>query len=1053
MRLQAEATVASCPGRLLTTAALLLLSLPAAAQTTSGVGGQVVESGTDAPVAGARVVATSDGLQGQQTALTDDAGQFELPLLPVGTYALRVTRDGFQTSTLSGLAVKVEQPLRVRVALLQGDTGEVLEIRGQRPLLPVTRAQSGGVITRQQLSLIPYGRDSRGFEEAALAIPGVHKDAYGLQVNGSGSPESQWLLDGVNVTNPAFGIQGTRLIQDFVEEVEVKTAGYGAEFGRSTGGVVNVVTKSGGNEFHGSVFAHWSPVELARRRVGNLGEAISTQLSQAYNLDGGAELGGPLVRDRLWFFVGFAPQVVARNWDRIISARLENGGSGAPSLDGAGNPLQVEVARKRYLERQVAYNATGKLTFLLNENHTFSLAAWSTPASGSGPNAFVLNGNPSAGALNGNEGFFLQDTTSGALDLSLRYAGKLLDSALLVEAAAGYHRERSHTNVIGLDGVPAAQLRDTPSVSFRQPHNLLDPYFLDDPAAPGYQRSAQVQAACAVRADGFDPCPVNNYFTGGANYLGDSTLQRFSSGLKVTGLFELFGHHQLKAGVDGSSDGYDQARTYSGGQVWYALASDGVRVDQFQAFRQFGLPDPANPGQPLYDPARPGHLLGDAPFSSTRNLSLATFVQDSWSIADLVVLNAGVRVERQKMYGDAAALDASGNRATLSLTNVMPRVGLSWDYTRRGLARAYASYGRFYEYVPLDVADRILTSEAQAVQTVDATSCRVRSDPRTCAVVPGSFQFFGGAGSTPVDPKLQGQYLDEFTTGVQQQVVRDVVLGLEYVHKRIGRVIEDMSLDDGNTFFLSNPGEPGKLGYQATTANGLVREPRPRRLYDGLTLSVNKPLSDGWLASASYTLSSLRGNYPGLFRAETGQLNPNTLSEYDLISLLGNRDGPLPGDIPNSFKLDAASVRELGPNLSVSIGGALRADQGAPTNYLGAHPTYGEGEAYILPRGSGPRLPWTWQLDVRLGVRYRFDRGYALDVTLDVFNLTNNRAVIAVDQNYTFDSVAPIEGGTPASLRGLQTVTGGPATPSTNYGNATAYQLPLSGKLGARLSF
>jgi len=312
-------------------------------------------------------------------------------------------------------------------------------------------------------------------------------------------------------------------------------------------------------------------------------------------------------------------------------------------------------------------------------------------------------------------------------------------------------------------------------------------------------------------------------------------------------------------------------------------------------------------------------------------------------------------------------------------------------------------------------------------------------------------------GSTPVDPNLQGQYTDEYLGGVQYQVYRDITIGVDYTHKQIGRVIEDMSTNDGATYFLSNPGEVGKLGYQGTTGTGTtIVEPKPRRIYDGITLSANKTFADNWLMTASYTYSSFRGNYPGLFSIRgTGapQLDPNILSEYDLLSLLPNKDGPLPGDVPNSVKLDAGYVYELSPRMTFNFGGNVRADQGQPINYLGAHPLYGAGEAYILPRGSAGRTPWTWQLNLRGGTSYKLSKDYALGLTLDLFNVTNNREVLTVDQNYTFDSVSPIVNGRPADLPSLRNINGQNVALNSNFKNATNYQAPFSARIGAKLSF
>ncbi|MFL5422492.1 MAG: TonB-dependent receptor, partial [Myxococcales bacterium] len=320
-----------------------------------------------------------------------------------------------------------------------------------------------------------------------------------------------------------------------------------------------------------------------------------------------------------------------------------------------------------------------------------------------------------------------------------------------------------------------------------------------------------------------------------------------------------------------------------------------------------------------------------------------------------------------------------------------------------------------------------------------------------------TYAFTGGSASTPIDPNLQGQYTDEYLGGVQYQAYRDITVGVDYVHKQIGRVIEDMSTNDGATYFLSNPGEQGKLGYSGTTGGGTtIVEPKPRRVYDGLTLSVNKTFSDNWLLTASYTYSSFRGNYPGLFSIRgvgAPQTDPNILSEYDLLSLLPNKDGPLPGDIPNSFKVDAGYVWELNPRFTFNFGGNIRADQGQPISYLGAHPLYGPGEAYVLPRGSGGRTPWTWQLNLRGGANYKLSKSYALGFTLDLFNVTDNREVLTVDQNYTFNSVSPIVNGKTSDLPSLRTVTGQNAVVNTNFNNATAYQLPFSARLGAKLSF
>src|SRR5205085_997765 len=154
--------------------------------------------------------------------------------------------------------------------------------------------------------------------------------------------------------------------------------GYQAEYGRATGGIINVVTKSGGNEFHGSVFVNWSPFEAERRQIGRIDSAISSRVKQNFNLDFGAELGGPILKDRLWFFAGVAPQIVSRNVARIISAR-EQDEAGAPLPGADGAQVVHEVARKDYAATSTALQFAGKLTFLANEDHSIAFAIYGAP--------------------------------------------------------------------------------------------------------------------------------------------------------------------------------------------------------------------------------------------------------------------------------------------------------------------------------------------------------------------------------------------------------------------------------------------------------------------------------------------------------------------------------------------------------------------------------------------------------------------------------------------------------------------------------------------------
>ena len=168
----------------------------------------------------------------------------------------------------------------------------------QVPVVQASSAQAGAVVSRDRMDLVPYGRDERSFESAAASAPGIVPQLAGLQIFGSPATGTRYRIDGVDVTDPATNAQGRRLLQHFIDEVTVESSGLGAAYGRVAGGVIQAVTRSGGNDLHGSAFLDWMPIELPRK-------------SLRYDLAGGAELGGPIERDVLWFYGGFAPVLMA----------------------------------------------------------------------------------------------------------------------------------------------------------------------------------------------------------------------------------------------------------------------------------------------------------------------------------------------------------------------------------------------------------------------------------------------------------------------------------------------------------------------------------------------------------------------------------------------------------------------------------------------------------------------------------------------------------------------------------------------------------------------
>jgi len=234
--------------------------------------------------------------------------------------------------------------------------------------------------------------------------------------------------------------------------------------------------------------------------------------------------------------------------------------------------------------------------------------------------------------------------------------------------------------------------------------------------------------------------------------------------------------------------------------------------------------------------------------------------------------------------------------------------------------------------------------------------------------------------------------------------------------------VEDMSNDEANTYFIGNPGE------------GIANTfPHAQRTYHAVTVSFSRTFSDLWLAQISYTWQQLRGNYDGLYRPEDGQLDPNLNSTFDLKDLLPNQYGPLAGDITHTIKAFLAKEFVILPVFSITLGGSYIGSSGAPINYLGAQDLYGPGQAYILTRGSGGRLPWNNTVDARLLVNYRIGKDSVISAGVDVFNIFNWQKPTSVDQNYTFDTVGPIvgasNGSVPTQYGGVCAGSSGPCQP------------------------
>src|SRR5262245_5040871 len=290
-----------------------------ASSTAGALRGVLKDKATGDAAVGATVVATSPALVGEQVVITDENGAYFITSLPPGVYTLTIYYNDKPFSRGNVLIqVGKEAVVNVTVDSAAGKPGgEVIEIRGNAPIIDQASTKASVTVTEDYTRNIPTGRTFGG---VLGSVSGSQDDRYGTSIGGATSAENVYVVEGINTTDTAFGGLSSNLPNEFISETEVITGGYNAEFGRATGGIVNVVTKQGSNQFKGSVFGYFTPgalvadAEVIRRQ----GQSIDSTNNLDYRYDFGAEIGGPIIKDKLWFHVGFNPSIEKRTIARMV---------------------------------------------------------------------------------------------------------------------------------------------------------------------------------------------------------------------------------------------------------------------------------------------------------------------------------------------------------------------------------------------------------------------------------------------------------------------------------------------------------------------------------------------------------------------------------------------------------------------------------------------------------------------------------------------------------------------------------------------------------------
>ncbi|MEJ2548407.1 MAG: TonB-dependent receptor, partial [Gemmatimonadota bacterium] len=335
-------------------ALMLLLCCPLAglAQDTRGSLNGIVVDSAGAPIASVAVTVSGPAVQGDRAAATSRDGSFLLPALPVGRYDVAVTRIGYQDLVLTDVIVRLGRTTTVGEITLTESPVPLppIEARGQRTLIDPVSTAGGVNLSPELYDDLPVSRDYLGMTDL---LPQANTSYLGDQrtMAGATGMENRYFVEGADVTDPLRGFYTIDLPYNFIREVEVKTGGYEAEYKSSLGGILNVVTYSGGNETRARVFGFF-----ANDQIAGSPRTAGTQLnrSDVTRWDIGATLEGPIVRDRLWYFLAYNPLVASENVE-------------IPGLDW-------------YEDQEVRHRFAGKLTWRAGRGTDLHATVFGDPA-------------------------------------------------------------------------------------------------------------------------------------------------------------------------------------------------------------------------------------------------------------------------------------------------------------------------------------------------------------------------------------------------------------------------------------------------------------------------------------------------------------------------------------------------------------------------------------------------------------------------------------------------------------------------------------------------
>jgi hypothetical protein len=941
-----------------------LISGTAFAQTASArlVGKVTDDEGI--PLPGVTVEAESPRLVGSSSTVTDEEGSFRIFALPSGTYTVVFKLPGFNTVTREGIFVQLEQTINITVTLTPSAIEEEVTVLGQSPIIDVKSTVKGRTITRELFQSLPKGRDFTGL---LSIIPSVHYESNtgGLSVDGATGTENMWYVDGTDVTNMHIGTQAQNAVFELVDEVQVKASGYPAEYGGSMGGVVNVITRAGGNEFHGDVVGYYndeSQLMYGKARDYLRVDPYDDNVAELVNdddlyYDGGKardtnkrfegifSLGGYILRDRLWFFGSFNPIFRKEGGPRFF-------------LDAADPDAKSDFFIKRW-----------------NWNGQFKLT--SQPLTGLRVSAsFVNNFYKYRGTLpsrNGTSTFdypyadYGYDYPNWSTNATMDYS---IGNNLLLSGRAGYF----YTNTTN------QQLKPEDITQYR------------------FSRSN------FIYEDEYNAAGLSNllHYSGWYNYSGTDFVyeaaikDRFISNVDVNYYTYLAGEHSFKAGVqfirlhENQNAGNKHPRvSLYWGRGTDVLAS-GERVEGTYGYYQI----------------RGGFTSEYGDLWNIHSNNWALYLQDSWTIGDKLTLQLGVRTESEYIpsFNDAPEYKDVRPVEFGFGDKLAPRIGAIYDVFGDSNTKVFANFAIYYDVMKLYMAEGAYggfkwKTDYYELNDLDFTKIASNGDLNDAAnqAGNGANRYVGTMdwripSFDSTDPGMKPVGQREITVGLEQKLMEELSLSVRFVQKHLIRTIEDVGVEtlEGEKYFNGNPG----FGWTLPIAQGgkfsdkYWPTPKAKREYYGLNISLDKRFSNNWQGGINYTWSRVAGNYSGLSSSDEGGRNsPNVERNYDLwflsYDLQGNvLDGPLQHDRTHYIKAYGSYAFPFGLTVGLVAYGrsGLPLTEGLSLNNVNVYPNN---------RANLGRLPFTAWGDIYLEYNLRFAGRYRAQINLQVNNFTN----------------------------------------------------------------